>query len=180
MTSQDNPLRLPLHGNRAHPEVMDLLTELLARSLQVRITVSGISMQPVLADNDIVTLHKIAAADLRRGDLILYPGASRQLTLHRLIRRFKDHQGVHWLQTCGDALRGADRPVRASDILATVRCIEKHQAADADRIIDFQLTRHRLHNRLRGWVLYCRVATRYVAARIRPGFISVNKKGQAP
>ena len=158
MTRPHNYLHISLNTGDGHCVAFDLLEELLEQSLEIRMSVSGSSMLPTLGNNDKVTVRKVSPSDLSRGSMVLYRDSLRQLKLHRILRRYRDRAGVCWLQTCGDAMRCPDSPVRAEDILAMVCRIEKAGIGDNHQLIDLGLPKHRLRSRLHGSYLLLRAA----------------------
>ena len=98
-----------------------LVRTLLARGLGFTYRELSGSMRPCLQPYDQVHVQACAAEHLRRGDIVaLHVPAG--LRVHRLIavRRRGDEL---WLHTAGDALRHADPPRPASELLGrVVRC----------------------------------------------------------
>ena len=92
---------------------------MLAQGLDVRFTVSGNSMWPILAHNrDSVIITPCAKP--KRGDVVLFCPMDGQYLLHRIYKIKRDR-----IYTCGDGncYRDGDFPV--SCVLGKVRSLER-------------------------------------------------------
>ena len=105
-------------------EICALYEDILNAGLNLRVRVTGKSMVPFLKDEEVVTLRKVPASSLRRGDLIFFRDRYGSLILHRIIRKRKSGSKVY-LETKGDALIAFDEPVRADDVLGKACGVEK-------------------------------------------------------
>jgi signal peptidase I len=103
-----------------------LFAEILDKGADLRFKVTGRSMHPFLADNDIVTLRKTDADSLKRGDIIFYLSDLDTPVLHRIIDRSKEANGRYCFITKGDRLFQPDRTVPETRILGRVCSVEKN------------------------------------------------------
>jgi len=106
------------------PEICSLFEDILNTGLDLRVRATGKSMVPFLNGEEVLTLKKVPASSLRRGDLIFFRDRYGSPILHRIIRKKKSGDKVY-LETKGDALIAFDEPVRADDVLGKVCGIEK-------------------------------------------------------
>ncbi len=102
-----------------------LCEEILAAGSGIRMKVTGRSMTPFLEGNETVSIRKVPASSLRRGDLILFKTRQDTLVLHRIIKKIFVDKNTLFFQTKGDALKAADDPVHQSAVLGKVCGIEK-------------------------------------------------------
>ena len=86
----------------------------------MRLRVTGRSMTPCLADDDLVTLQPVDPAKIRLGDLVYAKAPGQPARLHRVVRRARGTDGAPLFHTKGDALLGPDPPVRAAHVLGRV------------------------------------------------------------
>ena len=56
----------------AKAELSDLFADILNKGLNLRLKVTGRSMQPFLRGGETVTIKKVPCSELRRGDLIFF------------------------------------------------------------------------------------------------------------
>jgi len=103
-----------------------LFAEILHKGADLRFKVTGRSMYPFLADNDIVTLRKADACSLKTGDIIFFLSDHDTPVLHRIIARSKAAKGRNCFITKGDRLFQPDRPVPETRILGRVCSVEKN------------------------------------------------------
>jgi signal peptidase I len=66
-------------------EFAGLCAEILSRGASVRFKARGFSMKPFIMDGDLILVVPIPAAQLRRGDVVLYSGEAGALRAHRII-----------------------------------------------------------------------------------------------
>jgi signal peptidase I len=105
-------------------ESASLFQDLLDKDIILRVRVTGKSMVPFLRGEEVVTLKKVPASSLHRGDLIFFRDRYGSFILHRIIRK-KKSGGKVYLETKGDALIAFDEPVLADDVLGKVCGVEK-------------------------------------------------------
>jgi len=116
----------------------DIFEDILNRGVDPRVRVSGRSMAPFLKGGEIVTIKKIPASALRRGDLVLFKDEVGNLLLHRLIYRKQLPGNQFVLHTKGDASKSFDPPVRCAGVLGRVSAIEKTHPKRGRSIIDLE------------------------------------------
>lgn len=91
---------------------------------RVEIPSRGTSMLPLIREGSVCTFVPVAAADLGRGDIVLFEGEEGGLIAHRLIRR--EGAGAQAPLLCkGDANIGFDPPVPAAKVLARLETISR-------------------------------------------------------
>ena len=117
------------------PEICSLFEDILNTGLDLRVRATGKSMVPFLKGEEVITLKKVPASSLHRGDLIFFKDRYGSLILHRIIRKRKSGSKVY-LETKGDALIALDEPVLADDVLGKVCGIEKKISGEKIRYRD--------------------------------------------
>jgi phage repressor protein C with HTH and peptisase S24 domain len=95
------------------------LRDLLASGHRARFRAEGDSMHPAICCGDYVEVEPCAAAELRRGDIIL-AATARGLTAHRIVRISR--RGI---VTRGDNALRSDAPVDAASVLGRVSEVEE-------------------------------------------------------
>jgi signal peptidase I len=80
---------------------------------------SGVSMEPLYKQGDMVLLKEISGEDARVGDVIGFEDNGVKV-LHRVVRRFTDESGELMLVTQGDNVPRPDRPIHASQVQGRV------------------------------------------------------------
>jgi len=103
----------------------ELVEDLLARGMCIRLPVGGVSMAPRLRNGDRVVVAPVDGAQARFGDLVLYRNSGDTLVLHRVVRRWRDDHMQLRLQTRGDACLRLDTSIEPSQILGRVQRIER-------------------------------------------------------
>lgn len=104
---------------------LDVSIELLGRGVGIRFRPAGDSMHPTIRDGEPVTVAPISAAQVKRGDIILYR-TERGLKAHRVVlinRGIVETETTIILQ--GDACSTLDEPVRAGQVLGKVVSVER-------------------------------------------------------
>ena len=101
----------------------EVIADLLARRIDVRVEVSGRSMLPLLRGGECATISPAPPASLDRGDLVLRRSAAGPLLLHRLVRITGEGRDRRWW-TRGDALPACDESCSEDQILGKVSRIE--------------------------------------------------------
>jgi signal peptidase I len=111
-------------------EALSIFEDLLSRDISLRVKVTGKSMASFLNGGEILTIRKVSASSLNKGDLIFFKTCEGNPVLHRILK--KEHKDkVYIFRTKGDALLSMDEPVHESDILGKVCKIESD--ADGER-----------------------------------------------
>lgn len=111
--------------NKADLRLPPLLRYLLGSGFAVRLRVTGRSMAPCLADDDLVTLAPVDPARIRIGDLVYTEPPGRPPLLHRVVARVRDADGQQLIHTKGDALLGPDPSLPGACVLGRVERIER-------------------------------------------------------
>lgn len=140
-----------------------LLGEVMERAGEVRMRVTGRSMAPFLRGGEILTLAKVTADSLRRGDLILFTRPSGRPKLHRIIRVANGGGGGRLFMTGGDALAGHDAAVREEEILGKARIVE--HPASLRGPLRLESRGWRLRSALAAFVWEARIVARAAASR---------------
>jgi hypothetical protein len=104
---------------------LDLISFLLEQGRNVRIRVSGESMQPILMGGETVQIASLETQRPGVGELLLLYDQQGNPLIHRLIRRYS-HQGIPYVQTKGDSCLAFDTPVPLSQVLGRVTHIFYH------------------------------------------------------
>ncbi len=123
--NKSEPVNGPIHDRRLESCKTELFGEVLERGADLRVRVTGKSMEPFLCDGDIVTVGKIQPSGLHIGDLIFFKNSQGRPILHRIIKKWKQSYGQIMLRTKGDALMTLDAPVSGDRVLGKVLRIEK-------------------------------------------------------
>ena len=108
-----------VEGSPSEPTFTSVVVDLLRRGVRVRFRASGSSMAPAILDGDAITVEPVAAARLRRADVVLVR-RSGAVVAHRLVGWRRRAGGGLDLLLRGDAAAGDDSPVPASDLLGRV------------------------------------------------------------
>jgi hypothetical protein len=103
----------------------DLVEEILRGGAAVRFQASGRSMQPTIADGDVITIEPVLASELREGEVALYR-SERGLMAHRLRARAPGANGRCTFR--GDARGARDERVRSERIMGRLVRIERQGA----------------------------------------------------
>jgi len=106
-------------------EYAGLFAGIIDTGAALRIRVTGQSMGTFLSSNDIVTIRKVPAGSLQRGDLIFFKNRLGSLVLHRIMKINKSKDHIVTIQTKGDALLSFDEPIQENQVLGKVFEIEK-------------------------------------------------------
>lgn len=105
------------------PEVLELLKEAADRAGFLRLRVSGASMEPTIADGEIVRVRPVNAEQIKRGDVIVFHEEGR-LVAHRVSRVLKS-SGETLFVTRGDAVQESDLPVSTDRVLGVIDSVER-------------------------------------------------------
>jgi signal peptidase I len=95
-----------------------LVVEALERFGHIRIRALGTSMAPAIESGDVLELQRCPSDQLGIGDVIVVTGAYG-LRVHRLVAKH-EQDGREFVVTRGDALRDADGPEPAANVIAHV------------------------------------------------------------
>jgi signal peptidase I len=102
------------------PVKLGLFEDILDDEINLRVKVTGRSMEPFLRGGEILTIKKVPYASLQKGDLIFFKNRHGLPVLHRIIKK-----STNSIQTKGDALMAFDEPVCENDVLGKVCMVEK-------------------------------------------------------
>lgn len=102
--------------------MLKLFEDILNTGSSLRIKVTGKSMAPFLKGNEILSIRKVPASSLKKGDLILFKTPQDTPIIHRIIKK---DENTSFFRTKGDALFMPDRPVNQNDVLGKVCRIEE-------------------------------------------------------
>ena len=111
-----------LHEGEIH---LPLVRQLLREGLAVRLRVGGRSMEPFVADGDLVTLRSVVPGAIRLGDLVFSQEPGVAPLLHRVVSRRRDPADSWIIRTKGDAAGRPDAPVRGEHVLGRVVAIRR-------------------------------------------------------
>lgn len=101
-----------------------LASDLLSAGHGLRFRARGSSMRPWIRDGDLVSVDPCPPRCIRRGDVILGCNDAGRVLVHRVIRL--DQAGGHLVcVTRGDALIGADAPLREEQVWGRVVAVER-------------------------------------------------------
>lgn len=108
-----------------HTELLcEISTTLLHRGMRVRFAAKGQSMQPAIRDGEVITVIPVAAAEVKRRDILLYRTA-RGLIAHRVVGIERDQGQAAAFTLRGDASGACDAPVQAEQILGKVVSVQR-------------------------------------------------------
>ena len=116
------------------------IREVLTVAPAVTIKAGGLSMAPVIRDNDAVILEKTDTGSIRRGDIILF-GKDSRLIAHRVIRR-SDCSGKTEFLTKGDAAFDFDGTIAADRVLGKIISVARNnRTVFLDSVLFYRLIR---------------------------------------
>jgi len=101
----------------------ELLLQLLRAYGVMRFRALGSSMNPWIRHGDILTVRRVDAAKIRRGQVVFYRSGGSFLA-HRVVGKVQQ-QNELLLVTRGDAVPSPDAPLAASHVLGRVIRIER-------------------------------------------------------
>jgi signal peptidase I len=119
-------------------EIFHFFQDMLNQGLEIRVKVSGQSMQPFLYSGDVVRIKRVPAAQLHKGDLILFKNSAGEPVLHRVIHIEKIDRHNSVIRTKGDALFLYDCPIESSGYLGKVFQVEKKPFMGWSRLINME------------------------------------------
>jgi signal peptidase I len=100
-----------------------LFMETLRSAGEARLAVAGASMLPSIWPGDVLEIHRVEAAALSLGDIVVFARENR-LTVHRLVEVHRKPDEVVFI-TRGDRLPAADLPVSTHQLLGRVQTIRR-------------------------------------------------------
>jgi signal peptidase I len=95
--------------------------------MSVRFRVEGLSMHPAIRHGELITVGPVAGDEIVRGDVLLCRHSNRVLA-HRVIA-VTGYGSERVLRLRGDAKRGCDAPVAASDVIGKVLSVRRNGRA---------------------------------------------------
>ena len=124
----------------------EIFIEELRKGRSVRMNIKGKCMHPFIRRSDTVTVKPIKFEETKVGDVVVYTrNFHHGFTVHRLIRKRRDHQARKYLTCKGDTSRHGDPAVYPEEVYGKVVTIERKDG----RIIHLD-TRYR---HLQGYLL---------------------------
>jgi signal peptidase I len=145
--------------NNTSPWFTDAAADLLASGYGLRFRATGRSMYPAIAEGEIITVERIAAEDVRLGDILLVR-VQKSVIAHRVEKIWRDHNRVTYLVLRGDAAEYCDEPVLPEHVLGRVVAVDRQ-----GRRINMAGGRVRLLRRLRTYASRIRGTFRLLASR---------------
>jgi len=133
--------------------IREIFVEQLRRGQSVRMNIRGGSMHPLIQRGDIVVVRPVRFEETKVGDVVVYTrNFHHGFTVHRLIRKNRDHEGRECLTSKGDANRHGDPAVYPEEVYGKVVTIERRDG----RIIHLDARYRRLQGYLfakRSWLV---------------------------
>jgi len=106
--------------------IREIFIEELRKGRSVRMNIKGRCMHPLIRKDDIVTVKPIKFEETKVGDVVVYTrNFHHGFTVHRLIRKRRDHEGREFLTTKGDANRHGDPAVYPQEVYGKVAAIKR-------------------------------------------------------
>jgi signal peptidase I len=107
--------------------IREIFIKQLSKGNSIRMIIRGSSMRPFIRKSDMVTVKPIKFEETKVGDVVAYTrNLHHGFTVHRLIRKSRDHEGRECLTTKGDVSIHGDFPVYPEDIYGKVITIERN------------------------------------------------------
>ena len=107
--------------------IREIFIEQLRKGNSIRMIIRGSSMHPFIKGSDMVTVKPIRFEETKVGDIVAYArNLHHGFTVHRLIRKSRDHEGRECLSIKGDANRYGDPPIYPEDVYGKVVTIERN------------------------------------------------------
>jgi len=126
--------------------IREIFAEQLRNGHSVTMNIKGESMFPIIRESDLVTVELVAFGETRIGDLIVYArDLNSDFTLHRLIKKSRDHGGRMYLSTRGDASRYGDQAVYPEAVYGKIVKIERQDGS----VVNLKVRK----NRFRGYLI---------------------------
>src|ERR1035438_8600472 len=102
---------------------LDLAIDVLRSLGEARLAVSGSSMLPSIWPGDILEIHWVAAADISKGDIVVFARENR-LIVHRVLRMTREGEHLT-INTRGDRSARVDAPLSVNELLGRVQTIDR-------------------------------------------------------
>ena len=100
------------------------MADALAKGTTVRFRAEGISMYPTIRDGEVITVARVAAAEVVRGDVLLCRHGTRVLA-HRVVG-MTTCGSERFFALRGDAKAASDGSIGGDDVVGRVICLERH------------------------------------------------------
>jgi signal peptidase I len=137
----------------------DAAADLLASGYGLRFRATGRSMYPAIAEGEIITVERIAADDVRLGDILLVR-VQKSVIAHRVEKIGRELNRVTFLLLRGDAAEYCDEPVVPEQVLGRVVAVYRQ-----GRRINVAGRRFRLLRRIRTYASRIRGTFRLLSSR---------------
>ncbi len=149
--------RIDAFVNNASPSFADTAADLLASGYRLRFRATGRSMQPAIGEEEVITVERISADDVRIGDIVLYR-AKQSVIAHRVEKIERDAERVTCLLLRGDASEDCDDRVLPAQVLGRVVAIDRE-----GRRISVVSPRAKLGQRFRAYVSKIKGVIRFLS-----------------
>jgi signal peptidase len=106
------------HSSSGPHHFLHVTLNLLTLGYSIRFQAPGRSMEPTIFHGETITAEPVEPSRVGRGDIILYR-QGKGVIAHRVLRAH------HSFITRGDALVVLDDPVKSSEVLGKVICVER-------------------------------------------------------
>ena len=104
------------------PALTEILRATLAQGVPFRFRAKGFSMEPLIRDDDVITVSPLADSSPGPGDVVAFiQGNAERLLVHRVIRT----RGSSYVIK-GDNSAGADGLIPGANILGWVKSVERN------------------------------------------------------
>lgn len=110
-------------NNESRQVKLELAIDVLRSAGEAKLAVSGSSMLPSIWPGDVLEVHRVAAADLALGDVVVFARENR-LVVHRVLGLNCERDEVVII-TQGDRSPRSDSPVSASELLGKIKAIQR-------------------------------------------------------
>lgn len=107
-----------MKAEQLYTELHQFTDELLQEKKQVKLTVGGSSMFPVLKSGDEIVIEKWNPEDLKIGDVVVFKNAQKWVA-HR-VHDLKKESNNSFLITKGDSCKQKDKPILHDDFIGKV------------------------------------------------------------
>lgn len=128
------------------PEIIYLYKDILDLGLNIKIRVTGKSMEPSVRGGDVLYIKRADYNSLCAGDIIFFKDRYEQPVIHRIIRKIKDASGIYKFQTKGDSSIYYDDIIDGNMIIGKVYRIEKVKYNGKNCYIDLESYKWRFIN----------------------------------
>lgn len=127
-------------------EKIGLYEDILEKGISLHVKVTGRSMSPYLKGGETLTIRKVQAESLKRGDLVFFKDQSGLPVLHRIVRIQRKEGETYIFQTKGDGSYAFDDPVSKDAIIGKVCKIESKTLSNGSKTIDMESFSNRITN----------------------------------